>query len=210
MGSSRAWCWILPRRCHFAWHWARQCIDTRAFYIAALSVFFFLGFRQWRSRTDRVLILNMNIRLALFWRNSSWSPTPARGKDSATCAGLTHGRDYSYCRASELKLQKRLVTVFPWIVENTFKQWPTVRVFQPSPTALDLSKERESAQIWIEQHSDFRWQHAKAWKQCQAWFSIDCSQTFQPNWLQMKRYLWKPCSDQCYQDKLRFSILRFF
>ena len=37
--------------------------------------------------TDRVLTLNMNIRLPLFW--STWSP--ARGPDSATCAGLAHG-----------------------------------------------------------------------------------------------------------------------
>ena len=28
--------------CHFAWHWARQCTDTHTFYIAALSLFFFL------------------------------------------------------------------------------------------------------------------------------------------------------------------------
>ena len=30
----------------------------------------------------------------------------------------------------------------------------------------DLSKERASAQIWIKQHSYFRWLRAKAWKQC--------------------------------------------
>ena len=95
-------------------------------------IFFFLGFRQWRSRTDRVLTLNMNIRLPLFW--STWSP--ALGRDSATCAGLAYGRDYSNCRASDLKLQKCLAIVFPWIVENIFKQWPTVRVFLPSPTRL--------------------------------------------------------------------------
>ena len=135
MGSIRAWCWnLLPRRGHFAWHRARQCTDTRAFYIAALSIIFLLlGFRQWRFRTDRVWTLNMNIRLPLFW--STWSP--ALGPDSATCAGLAHGRDYCDCRASELKLQKCLATVFPWIVENTFKQRPTVRVFQPSLTGLD-------------------------------------------------------------------------
>ena len=35
---------------------------THTFYIAVLSVsFFFLGIRQWRSSTDRVLTLNMNI-----------------------------------------------------------------------------------------------------------------------------------------------------
>ena len=53
-------CWTL-RFSHFAWHWARQCTDTRAAYIAALSIFFLLGFRQWRSRADRVVNLNTTI-----------------------------------------------------------------------------------------------------------------------------------------------------
>ena len=56
-----------------------------------------LGFRQWRSRADRVLTLNMNIRPPLFWSTGS----RARGPDSATCAGLALGSDYSDCRASE-------------------------------------------------------------------------------------------------------------
>ena len=34
-------CWnALQRLGHFAWHWTRQCTDTRAFYIAALSIIF--------------------------------------------------------------------------------------------------------------------------------------------------------------------------
>ena len=74
------------------------------FYIAALSIFFFLGFRQWRSSADWALTLNMNIRLLLFW--STWSR--ARGPDSATCVGLAHARDYSICIASEQKWQNRL------------------------------------------------------------------------------------------------------
>ena len=56
-------------------------------YCCAVYNFYFLGFRQWRSRADRVLTLNMNIRLPLFW--STWSR--ARGPDSAICAGLAHG-----------------------------------------------------------------------------------------------------------------------
>ena len=122
-GSSLARCWIVlpaPRPFCVALspsvHW-----HARFLYCCALYNVFFLGFRQWRSRTDRVLTLNMNIRLPLFW--STWSL--ARGPDSATCAGLAHGRDYSYCRASELKLQKFLATVYSWILEITFKQWPT-------------------------------------------------------------------------------------
>ena len=61
---------------------------TRALlYCCTLYISFFLGFRQWRSRVDRVLTLNMNIRLQLF--RSTWSK--ARGPDLATCAGLAHG-----------------------------------------------------------------------------------------------------------------------
>ena len=74
----------------------------------------------------------------------------------------------------------------------------------------DLSEERASAQIRIEQRSDFRWRRAKAWKRCQAWFWIDCNQSLQPNRSQMKCDVWKPCSDQRWQDELRFSIWRFF
>ena len=47
-------------------HW-----HARFLYCCALYNVFFLGFRQWRSRTDRVLTLNMNIWLPLFW--STWS-----------------------------------------------------------------------------------------------------------------------------------------
>ena len=74
----------------------------------------------------------------------------------------------------------------------------------------DLSEKRASAQIRIEQRSDFRWRRAKAWKRCQAWFWIDCNQSLQPNRSQMKCDVWKPCSDQRWQDELRFSIWRFF
>ena len=70
-----------------------------------------------------------------------------------------------------------------------------------------------SAQIPIEQHTehrDFRWRSAKAWKRCLALFWINSNQSLQPNQLQMKCYVWKPCSDQRWQDKLQFSISRFF
>ena len=55
------------------------------------------------SHSDRVLTLNMNIKLPLFWR--TWSL--AIGQDSATC---THGRDYRDCRASELSAAKTLLS----------------------------------------------------------------------------------------------------
>ena len=41
---------------------------TRAFYIAVLSLFFILGFRQWQSSADRVINLYTTIQLPLFWR----------------------------------------------------------------------------------------------------------------------------------------------
>ena len=47
----------LPPLGHFAWHWSRQCTDSRGFYIAALSTILFLWFRQWRSRAYRILTL---------------------------------------------------------------------------------------------------------------------------------------------------------
>ena len=68
-------------------------------YFCTLLNFGFLGFHQWRSGTDRVPTCNMNIRLPLDW--ITWSR--AQGLDSATCAGLADGRDYSYCIASEQK-----------------------------------------------------------------------------------------------------------
>ena len=89
------------------------------FYIAALSIICFFGFRQWRSRTDRVLALNMNIRFPLFWSTRSH----ALGPDSATYAGLAHGRDYSDCRASEIKLQKCLATVFLELSKILLNNW---------------------------------------------------------------------------------------
>ena len=62
------------------------------FPIASLSIFsFFLEFHPWRSRTDRVLTLNMNIRLPLFW--STWSR--ARGSDLATSG--PHVRAWRIC-----------------------------------------------------------------------------------------------------------------
>ena len=74
MGSIPDDCWNpLPRLGHFAWHWARQCTDTRAFILLRSLIFFLLGFRQWRSRADSVVNLNTTIRLALFWRIWTWA-----------------------------------------------------------------------------------------------------------------------------------------
>ena len=74
----------------------------------------------------------------------------------------------------------------------------------------DLSEKGASAQVQIEQCSDLRWRRAKAWNRCLAWFWIDCNQSLQSNRSQIKCYVWKPCSDQRWQDELLFSIWRFF
>ena len=77
---------------------------------------------------------------------------------------------------------------------------------------LQSQRKRAPAQILIKQHSYSRWQWAKAWgcKQCLAWFWIGCNQTLQPNWLQMKCYVWKRCRDRHWLDKLLFLIWIFF
>ena len=119
--------------------------QTRALFILLCPLFFFLSWissvaiSHWQGLT-----FNMNIRLPRFW--STWSP--AWGPDSATWSGLAHKRDYSYCRASALKLQKCLALVFPWIVENTLNNGLRWGFFNPHPPDW-------SAQIRIEQRSDF-------------------------------------------------------
>ena len=87
---------------------------TRALLYCCALYNFFLGFRSWRSRADRILFLNINIRLPLFW--STWSQ--ARGQDSANRADLARGRDYSDCRASYEMSQKCLAHELSRILEN--------------------------------------------------------------------------------------------
>ena len=98
-------------------------------YCCALYNFFFLGFCQLLSCANRASTFNMNSWLPLFW--STWSC--ARGKDSATCAGLVHGRDYSYCRAPE-KIRKSAWPLFflelSKILENNGPLWG---FFKPHP-----------------------------------------------------------------------------
>ena len=106
--------------------WAHQCTDTRAFILMHSLLFFFLGFRQWRSCAGKVLTLNMNIWLQLFW--STWSRPRARTRPYVQAF---HVCDYSYCRLNVeprsksdkrcLALERCLALGFPWIVENTWK-----------------------------------------------------------------------------------------
>ena len=52
-------------------------------------------------------------------------------------------------------------------------------------------EKRSSAQTGMEQHSNFRWQCAKALKKSLVWFWIDHNQSLQPDWSQIKHNVWK-------------------
>ena len=114
-----------------------------------------LGFRQWRSRADRVLTLKMNIqlerrRLPLLW--STWSR--AQGPDSATCAGLSglaHGRDYSDCGA-EQKSKKALGPYFSLNCRIFLKRRANREGFStltPQPESV--------AMLWIKKSHSTSW-----------------------------------------------------
>ena len=116
-------CW--NSRSPTAWHWARQCTDTRAFILQHSLLFFFLGFRQWRSRAERVVNLNTTIRLPLFWR--TWSL--ARASTRLHVRAWHMSRDYSDCRASELTDSKVSGYVYSWFLEKYSKTEGLVRDF---------------------------------------------------------------------------------
>ena len=86
----------------------------------------FFHVRVYLTRTTGKNVLQDRIPWATaYW--STWSLT--RGQDSATCADLAYGHDYSDCRASGQKSQKCLALAFPWIVENTWKTKATLEGF---------------------------------------------------------------------------------
>ena len=115
--------------------------------IQYLYIYIYLGFRHFQSSTDRVLTLNMNIQVPLFW--STWSR--AQGPHSATCVGLAHGRDYSYCslRASEQKSQKSLA-FFSFNCRKYLKTMAHCEGFSnliPQPVGLNLSLKHSGERI---------------------------------------------------------------
>ena len=83
------------------------------------------GFNSWHEHpmSTHVTVLE---HLKTSW---SW----ARGLDSATCAGLAHGRDCSYGIASEKKRQNGLGHYFSMNYRKYLKKWATFwpRVFDP-------------------------------------------------------------------------------
>ena len=129
LGSIPDDCWnSLPPLGHFAWHWACQCTvhwHARCLFCCALYNFSFLGFRQWRSRDDRVVNLNTTIWLALFWR--TWSRARARTRWHVRAWHMC--RDYGDCRASELTDRHVSGFVFFWFLENTEKMKASKETF---------------------------------------------------------------------------------
>ena len=87
--------------------------------------FVFRGLRQWRSRADRVVNLNTTIWLPLFWR--TW--TRARANTRPHVLTWHMGRDYSYCRASELTDSQVSGFVYSWFLEIQKRRRPHKRLF---------------------------------------------------------------------------------
>ena len=100
---------------------------TRSFlYCCALNNFSLLGFRQQWSRADRVINLNTTIQNPLFWR--TWTrPSEFHCLGELEASTSPHvqawhmGRDYSYCRASELTDLQVSGIFFFWFLKNTEK-----------------------------------------------------------------------------------------
>ena len=106
--APRTFCVALSPSVH--WH-------TSFSYCCTLYNFSFLGFRQWQSRTDRVVNLNTTIWLPLFWRTWTWALARSRPHVLA----LHMDRDYSNCRASDMTDHQVSGFVFSWFLENTEK-----------------------------------------------------------------------------------------
>ena len=121
---------------HFAWHWARHCSDNMFCVLYIYSPWIL----QWHSHAERVLTLNINIQLPLFWNT-------CQGPWYCTCAGLAMqwlGSYYSFCLALEQSGREGLAILFPWIVKNSEK---TVAQAQGLAT---LNPKLESAQMgWL-------------------------------------------------------------
>ena len=134
------------------------------FYFAVLSTTFkkkSLKFYQWLSSADRVLTLNINIWLPLFWR--TWSK--AQGPDSAKSAGLVDGQwlqQLLVCSFRAKVPEKALPLFFPWIVKDSEKTVPTLRVFQkPSTLIPQIATHvvKMVAKGKVPQHLSYIWTH---------------------------------------------------
>ena len=117
---------------HFAWHRARQCTDTRFSISAIYIIFFYFDFVS-----GDLALTGFYIWLPLFW--STWSRARGQPEESRTRPRVQAWRMGVIIAIVEppqprSKVHKRcLALICPWIVEKTWKQGPTERVFQPSP-----------------------------------------------------------------------------
>ena len=103
------------------WH----CMETTYYSNCRASCLIDFNFWLWVAVTFTVY----NRFRKLQWPTLSVTVTQSlKLKSNWHCMETTY---YSDCRALELILQKFLATVFPWIVENTWKTMATERVFQP-------------------------------------------------------------------------------
>ena len=105
-------------------------------YCCSLYIFLsFLDFKfhQWRSRADKVVNLiiifrlNTTIRLPLFW-TWTWALASTLAWRMGVIVAVVEPRS----KSDKRWLAGNLAHAFPWIVKNTWKQGPIVRVFQPS------------------------------------------------------------------------------
>ena len=97
LGSIPDECWNALRG-QFAWYWARQCTDTRAYYIAVLSIISFFWISSVAISRWRVVSLYTTIWLPIIWRTGARS----RASPRPHVLAWHMGRDYSDCRALEL------------------------------------------------------------------------------------------------------------
>ena len=100
-----------------------------------------------------------DIRLPLFLEHLESDPGPGLGHMCGLATGLAHGRNYSFCIASEQKKQKGLAMVFPWIVENSWNAMahtegfstlnPRLPVVPPPPLFKSQGEAFQEAVMWI-------------------------------------------------------------
>ena len=134
---------------------------ARFLYCCALYTFFFLDFVSGDLALTAFLLLTWTSDFHCF---RALGVRPG-ARTVAKCEGLAHERDYRDCRASELKLQKCLAIVFPWIVKNTFNNGAYGEGF-PTLTHWTVHKDEERKKQYIEQH-----QKNENWGEIRIWHS---------------------------------------
>ena len=124
---------------------------TWALFILMHSLYIIL-FCQWWSSADRVVNLKKTImiRFPLFWR--TW--TRARASTCPHVLAWHMGRDYSYCRASELTDSQVSGFVFSWFLENTEKTKASQETFlrlMPRTGTWSRASDKQKFSCWAQQ-----------------------------------------------------------